>query len=464
MKHHSETEVLVAGAGPVGMFTALLLKRAGIDVQIIDQADRTTSRSYSCGLHPHSLSLLSQAGFIDQVQAAGHRISAVAFYDSAERRAEVDLARLPGEFPYALALPQDALENVLEGEFVGNGKSGIRWLHRLSELHPSDGGVKATVEKRGFSARGYVIPHMGVVVESELEINARFVVGADGPASEVRTCLNLDWPERGVSELFTLCDFESDAQFGNEARVLVAGEELEMLWPLSDRTGHLSIRLHSLDEPSELPHKDRNPFIVRESEERKREFEKWVRARTPWFTQPLKEINWLCDAPFTPRLVNEFGRGRCWLVGGAAHETGPIGFQSMNIGLSEAMELADKLKRILREDAPLEILETYGQNRRREWEFLFDLGQAIVPETGVNQWVRDNAARILQSLPASSADLVSLADQLGIEFLPRARKSVLEFETACLAGKERGGGPFLATRRQGARVGVKDCCSEITDP
>jgi len=102
----------------------------------------------------------------------------------------------------------------------------------------------------------------------------------------------------------------------------------------------------------------------------------------------------------------------------------------MNVGLSEAAELADKLKRVLRENAPLEILETYGRNRRREWECLFDLSHALVAETGTDQWVKDNAGKILQSLPASSEELVLLAQQLGLEFLADAQKSVLEFETA----------------------------------
>ena len=62
MLRHEQTEVLVTGAGPVGMLTALLLARGGVRVRIIDQDWRTASRTYACALHPHSLKLLDKLG------------------------------------------------------------------------------------------------------------------------------------------------------------------------------------------------------------------------------------------------------------------------------------------------------------------------------------------------------------------------------------------------------------------
>src|SRR5690349_23591485 len=95
MKHKSKTEVLVVGAGPVGMTVALLLARAGIKVQVIDEAERSTVRSYSCGLHPHSLTLFRELGIEEALERVGHRVDRIAFYDGAERKAEIDLSQLP---------------------------------------------------------------------------------------------------------------------------------------------------------------------------------------------------------------------------------------------------------------------------------------------------------------------------------------------------------------------------------
>jgi 2-polyprenyl-6-methoxyphenol hydroxylase-like FAD-dependent oxidoreductase len=55
-------EVLVVGAGPVGLFTALHLARAGTRVAIVDEAPRAAARSYALALHAHTLALLDEVG------------------------------------------------------------------------------------------------------------------------------------------------------------------------------------------------------------------------------------------------------------------------------------------------------------------------------------------------------------------------------------------------------------------
>src|ERR1035441_10449506 len=93
------TEVLVVGAGPVGLLTAILLAEAGIEVRIIDREDRTTSRSYACALHPRTLKLLEGLGLAAPVLEAGRRVEKIAFYDGATRQAEVKLSQLGGGVP-----------------------------------------------------------------------------------------------------------------------------------------------------------------------------------------------------------------------------------------------------------------------------------------------------------------------------------------------------------------------------
>src|ERR1035437_1053389 len=94
------TEVLVVGAGPVGLLTAIVLAEAGIEVKIIDREDRTTSRSYACALHPRTLKLLEGMGLVAPVLEAGRRIEKIAFYDGAARQAEGKLSELGGAFPF----------------------------------------------------------------------------------------------------------------------------------------------------------------------------------------------------------------------------------------------------------------------------------------------------------------------------------------------------------------------------
>ena len=111
---HDETEVLVVGAGPVGMLTALLLADGGIKVRIIDEEWRTGTHSYACALHRRTLKLLDRLGLAQPVLARGRRLDSVGIYDEATRLGEMRLAPDGDGFPLAVVLPQSGLEELLE--------------------------------------------------------------------------------------------------------------------------------------------------------------------------------------------------------------------------------------------------------------------------------------------------------------------------------------------------------------
>src|SRR5216684_7916555 len=98
-----ETDVLIVGAGPVGLLTGLLLARAGVRVQIIDREERVAARSYACALHPASLGILHSFGLAEPLIHGGRRIPTMAFYEGTSRCAEVTLSELGEEFPFLLA-------------------------------------------------------------------------------------------------------------------------------------------------------------------------------------------------------------------------------------------------------------------------------------------------------------------------------------------------------------------------
>jgi len=75
------TDVLVVGAGPVGLFSALQLASQDIDVIVIDRESGPAARSYACVLHQSTLGLLDQHGLIDEAIEVGQRIDTVGFYD-----------------------------------------------------------------------------------------------------------------------------------------------------------------------------------------------------------------------------------------------------------------------------------------------------------------------------------------------------------------------------------------------
>ena len=107
-----------------------------------------------------------------------------------------------------------------------------------------------------------------------------------------------------------------------------------------------------------------------------------------------------------------YGEGRCWLAGDAAHQASPGGMQSMNLGLAEAADLADKIKSILHGDSDLDMLQDFDRVHRAEWKELLGLkAPDETPET-LSPWARQHLPTLLGNLPVSGDDLNHLLKTL----------------------------------------------------
>lgn len=411
-----EVEVLVVGAGPVGLFTALVLAEHGIKVQLIDQQWRTAAHSYACALHPATLKLLDQFGLAAEVVKRGRRVERIAFYEGATRQAEVKLADFGGDFPFLLVVPQSEFEELLEQRLLRNHQLQVLWNHRLSRLQFQADRAVAHIEKLGENSTGYIIAHLERVVEKSLQTNAGFVIGADGLDSPVRHALGIPYDTSGNPELFEVFELQTSGPTEDELRVVLHGDTTSALWPLPGNRCRWSLQkipAHATGEPRA---KDR--LAVRfaddmEDPDKLLYLRQLIRERAPWFKAGFTELDWSIEVQFAHRLARAFGRDRACLAGDAAHQTGPVGMQSMNLGLQEAAGFAGIMHQILRQNASLELLGDYAQARQREWEGLLKDGwRAREPAAS---WIRANAGKIPSCLPAAGQTLIRMASQLGLE-------------------------------------------------
>ena len=415
MSTMDQTEVLVAGAGPVGMLTALLLTQNGIKTRIIDQESRTAGHSYSCALHPRSLQLLRQAGIAADAIEFGRRIDTVGFYEGSERRAEAKLSDLPSEFPFALVLEQSALENLLEQK-LRQAEVRINWDHRLASVEMGDWGATAKIEKLGMTGKGYGVPDFDAGVKQNLQAQARFIVGADGSNSLVRTRLGIRFERAGAPQHFAVYEIETGGGCDHEARVVLDDTTASVLWPMSDTRCRWGFEVAPGEETDDFPAKERDRmFVVEQAGEQDgmHQLRRLMNDRAPWFQSQILDIVWTADVQFQPRLARQFGRNLCWLAGDAAHQTGPVGMQSMNMGFREAADLADALTQILRKGGSGDLLKSYDRAHWNEWSQLLGFKAGFTDTTP--EWVRRRAARIVGGIPASGADLTCLLRQLGID-------------------------------------------------
>jgi len=411
-----ETEVLVVGAGPVGLFAALSLAELGIQVEIVDEEWRTAARSYALALHPHTLELLDGLGLADEVVAKGHQIESAGFYEGGKRRAELLYRDLPGKFPFVLVLPQDELEETLRRR-LAERKVKVLWNHRVAELTPEDEDTEVLVEKLGKESTGYGYATTEWVVEKRSVTRASFVIGADGHRSVVRRALGLGFEKLGEPDLYAVFEFSSGAQTGHEVRVVLGADSTDVLWPLKDGRLRWSLQLTNGEvyvEPREKKRLavqvDSGAFPYLD----KRDLVDLLARRAPWFDASIGEVSWSVAVRFEHRLAESFGCGNVWLAGDAAHLAAPLGMQSMNLGLDEAHQLAQCMARVLRIKASRELLESYGRERRRQWRWLLGLEGGLRTDAA-SEWVQQHAGRILPTVTASGADLDRLMAQLELE-------------------------------------------------
>jgi 2-polyprenyl-6-methoxyphenol hydroxylase-like FAD-dependent oxidoreductase len=314
-----------------------------------------------------------------------------------------------------LVLPQSAFEDVLERQLAARGGVKVLWNHRLQDLEFKSNSVVAAIDKLVQTAKGYIVADWDWTVQKRLETTAAFVVGADGHNSMVRSRLGIEYESLGKVEQFAVFEFETDTDPGSEVRIVIDENTTNVLWPLPGNRCRWSFQLLKSTELNEFPAKqrDRVRFVQASVDEPIRHaVERLAGKRAPWFKGIVKEVQWSTRIQFGRWLAKQFGSGRTWLVGDAAHQTGPVAAQGMNVGLLEAVDLADKLKKILRKGASQQILEEYDRNRRGEWEQLLGKAGPVGGMVLVNPWVEKYKPRLLPCLPASGKDVAQLFDHI----------------------------------------------------
>ncbi len=411
------TDVLVVGAGPVGLYAALELAERGLEVEIIDGQWRTAAHSYALALHPASLELLDGLGLTEELLEHGHRVDTVAFYDGAERRSELKLSALPIKYPFVLVLPQQALEDAFEQRLKERDIS-VQWSHRLASLETGGERAKARIHKLIKESSGYAYSTTGWVIDKTIETRARFVLGADGLHSAVRRALDIDFEEIGNRLFFGVFEFNAELPSPNELRVVLDENTNNVLWPMRDNHFRWSFQLE--DSFELVPQtrtksrlivqvgEDTFPFL---SEEKLHEL---LATRAPWFDAEVGEITWSVAVRFEYRLASSFGRDNAWLAGDSAHVTAPVGVQSMNVGFREARDLAEAIDAVVHKNASRDLLDAYGRERRQEWRRLLGL-DGVEAASDAGDWVRERRGRIVPCIPASGDDLHRALEQVGLK-------------------------------------------------
>ncbi|WP_285564298.1 FAD-dependent monooxygenase [Streptomyces sp. RTGN2] len=349
------TDVLIAGAGPVGLSAAAELRRRGVPCRLVDRLPERLPYAKAVGIQPRTLEIWDRMGLARTVLEAAAPMRGQLIHVNGSEVARIELV-LPPEVPYGFAaLPQYETERILEEYVEGLGTV----IERGTEL------VSFVQDEGGVTAR------LRTATGGTEEVRARFLVGCDGAHSTVRKGLGLTFEGGAFGEEYMLADVVADwdlpygygvrashtADDGSIDDLLVciplpgAGRyRMSMLVPpaLSTRPSDGAEVVHGL-EGGRVPELSDIQTVV---------------DRLAPRPANLSRMRWSSVFRISHRIVGRYGDGRVFVAGDAAHIHPPTGAQGMNTGIQDACNLAWKLALVVRGEAGPALLTSYDAERR----------------------------------------------------------------------------------------------------
>jgi 2-polyprenyl-6-methoxyphenol hydroxylase-like FAD-dependent oxidoreductase len=328
-----QAEVLIVGAGPVGLLLANFLGRAGISTIVLEKRTRRGPGSRAIGITPTSLEVLAELGLAARFLERGVQVRSAAVHADAGLLARLELGGPGAAFPFILSLPQLETERLLL-------EALSRWP--TVELRP---GVEA-VEVRQESSSVAVRTRGQAGGESELR--AELLCACDGADGSTARYLGLRRRRRRFSVAFRMGDYADESGLGPVAHLYFTRQGSVESFPMSDGLRRWIVQATEGGDPE--------PSFE--------EVEARVRERTRQRLNPKGRI-WA--SAFRPERseLERFRFGRVVFCGDAAHTMPPIGGQGMNTGFADARLLARVLELCLRGGQELEELLTLYEPYRR---------------------------------------------------------------------------------------------------
>jgi 2-polyprenyl-6-methoxyphenol hydroxylase-like FAD-dependent oxidoreductase len=324
-----ETGVVVVGGGPTGLALTATLRLAGHDVLALDGQAEGANASRAAAVHARTLQVLTELGVTDRLVAEGVVVPTFTFRDRDKVLTRLDFASLPTPYPFVLTLQQYRTEAIL-----------------TERLHQLGGTIERPYTVTGVSPGGDGVTVAVTGPDGEQTVRARYVVGADGVHSVVRTSVGIDYAGGDYQQSFALADarvdwplrFDEVQNFFSPAGIVVSG-------PLPDNQRRV---LATVDEAAGQI----TPELVQQI----------LDERGPTGAK-VKSLEWSSQFHVHHRIAKTFRSGPVFLAGDAAHVHSPAGGQGMNLGIQDAVDLGHTLAAALRGDHDAN-LDGYQERRR----------------------------------------------------------------------------------------------------
>ncbi|WP_159674405.1 FAD-dependent oxidoreductase [Streptomyces mexicanus] len=320
-----DTQVIVVGAGPVGLLLAGELALRGIQVTLVERRHGPTTESRASTLHARTMEVLDSRGLLADLgtppcEPRGH-FGGIP----------LDLT-LPGPYPGQWKVPQTKTESVLEEWALGLG-ADLRCGHTLH-----------TVDDHGSHVEAAATDRHG----TRVLLRAPYLVACDGQDSTVRALTGADFPGTPAARELLRADVEGLDIPNRRFQRLPAGLAIAARNP----AGVTRVMVHEFG--AAVRQRTGDPHYDEVAAAWKRVTGEDITGGTPVWVNRFDDEN---------RCLTRYRHGRILFAGDAAHRQMPIGGQALNLGLQDAYNLGWKLAAAVDGTAPAGLLDTYDTER-----------------------------------------------------------------------------------------------------
>ena len=328
--------VIIVGAGPIGLAAAIDLALHGIASIVLDDNDVVSVGSRAICWAKRTLEIFDRLGIGEVMVAKGVTWQVGRVYRGAAELYHFDLLPEPGhKMPAFVNLQQYHVEMALvERASAFPDLIDLRWKNRVTALAQSGQGVSVEV----------------TTPDGCYRLAAPWLIAADGARSSLRAMVGLDFAGQAFEERFLIVDVEMAAEFPAE----------RLFW--FDPTFHpgQSALLHK--QPDNLWRIDLQLGPDADSEAEKQPDRVIARLRAIIGERPF-EIDWMSVYTFQCRRLARFVHDRVIFAGDSAHVVSPFGARGGNGGVQDVDNLCWKLAAVIKDEAPVALLETYNEER-----------------------------------------------------------------------------------------------------
>ncbi len=336
----SRHPVVVVGAGPVGLATAIDLAQQGQAVLLLDNDDTVSIGSRGVCYAKRALEVLDRLGCGEPMVQKGVSWNVGRTFFREEEVFNFNLSPEPDHHrPGMINLQQYYLEEYLVERARQLPNLEMRFRNSVIAVTPGEAGVSLRVE----------------TPDGAYGLEADWLVVADGARSPIRTMLGLDIEGKIFMDRFLIADVVMKAEYPTERWFWFDPpfhpNQSVLLHRQADNVWRIDFQLGWQADPEEekKPEKviPRIKAMLGANGNEEREF----------------ELEWVSVYTFQCRRMNRFNHGRVLFVGDAAHQVSPFGARGANSGIQDSDNLAWKLKLVMDGKAPATLLDTYTEER-----------------------------------------------------------------------------------------------------